>query len=246
MSTRSMIFQEQENGTAKGIYIHSDGYVNMHVGVGVTLWKAYEEREKVARLLELGDLSTLGDDPEASFVVKHFGGFSWSHHQIMKDLQALEEQAGYKYRYTDTHIHYERNSDLATGHFHDMTNEEVHSYLYTHARNVIADLNLSSSETFEFLGHSTPYSELRRSGYDSTIAYARDRGEELSKPLVVTIPELFSLKDSYSGEEFQYLQRLNGDWLYRTDRHYYWGEWLSLNDELMKQVEQEVKNSSVA
>ncbi|MBO0474857.1 hypothetical protein JZO86_14235 [Enterococcus ureasiticus] len=246
MSTRSMIFQEQEDGTAKGIYVHSDGYVNMHVGVGVTLWKSYEEREKVARLLELGDLSTLGDDPEASFVVKHLGGFSWSHHPIMNDLQALEEQAGYRNRYTDTHIHYERNSELASGPFQDMTKEEVHSYLYTHAKNVIAELNLSPNETFEFFGHSTPCSELKRSGYDSTIAYARDRGEKLSDPLIVTIPELFSKKDSYSCEEFQYLQKLNGDWLYRTDRHYNWGEWLDLNDELMKQVEREVTDSSVA
>lgn len=230
MSTRAMIFQELENGKTKGIYVHSDGYVNMHIGVGVTLWNNYEDREKVSHLLKLGDLSTLGDSPEASFVIKHFDGFSWYHNSIISDLRKLEEQAGYHYRYTDTHIHYERNSNLASGSFRSMDDLEIHDYLYSHAKKLFTELKLNDSDSFHFIGNSTPYSELEKSAYNSTIAYARDRGEELSIPLEVTINELSLSNNSYSDEEFQYLQKLNGDWFYRSKCGSRWSEWLDLNN----------------
>ena len=58
MATRTMIFQEQENGGFVGKYIHYDGYTN---GVGRILVKHYYDRNKVRKLLDIDqDISSLG------------------------------------------------------------------------------------------------------------------------------------------------------------------------------------------
>jgi len=57
MATRSRIAIETESGTVKSIYCHWDGYVN---GVGKTLFNHYD-REKLEKLIELGDISSLGE-----------------------------------------------------------------------------------------------------------------------------------------------------------------------------------------
>ena len=59
MSTRSRIGIENENGTISSIYCHWDGYPE---GVGATLKKCYTDRGVVKSLIELGDISSLGDD----------------------------------------------------------------------------------------------------------------------------------------------------------------------------------------
>jgi len=56
MSTRSYICMEQPNGTIKGIYCHSDGYLTYN---GAMLIDHYNEREKVEKLMDLGNLSCL-------------------------------------------------------------------------------------------------------------------------------------------------------------------------------------------
>jgi hypothetical protein len=56
MATRSRIAIEKQDGTVDSIYCHSDGYID---GVGKTLFKNYSDREKVEKLIELGDLSSL-------------------------------------------------------------------------------------------------------------------------------------------------------------------------------------------
>jgi hypothetical protein len=56
MSTRSRIAIENQDGTVDSIYCHFDGYVD---GVGKTLFNHYD-REKLEKLLELGDISSLG------------------------------------------------------------------------------------------------------------------------------------------------------------------------------------------
>lgn len=70
MSTNSLIFQEQQDGTLKGIYCHWDGYLEYN---GVILSEAYSDPKKVAKLLELGDLSSLGEELEASELVRLYG-----------------------------------------------------------------------------------------------------------------------------------------------------------------------------
>lgn len=62
MGTRTAIFQQQENGEYKGIYVHYDGYVE---GVGAMLHLAYQDRAKVSKLINnekpLSNLGATGE-----------------------------------------------------------------------------------------------------------------------------------------------------------------------------------------
>lgn len=57
MSTRSYICKELPNGKYKTIYCHFDGYIEHN---GVILNDIYNTEKKVDKLLELGNLSSLG------------------------------------------------------------------------------------------------------------------------------------------------------------------------------------------
>lgn len=65
MSTRSYILIEQDDGQYKGIYCHSDGYLEHN---GALLMDYFNSREMAEKILELGDLSflqpNLYPDPE--------------------------------------------------------------------------------------------------------------------------------------------------------------------------------------
>ena len=61
MSTRSRIAIENQNGSVTSVYCHFDGYIS---GVGKTLEKHYTDRSVVEGLIELGDISTLGESTE--------------------------------------------------------------------------------------------------------------------------------------------------------------------------------------
>lgn len=58
MSTNSAIIAPCVGGF-RGIYCHCDGYVKG--GVGETLFRHYTDSEKIAQLLDLGDISSLGE-----------------------------------------------------------------------------------------------------------------------------------------------------------------------------------------
>lgn len=58
MSTRSRIGLRKLDGTAKYIYCHWDGYIEHN---GLLLQLCYDTPEKIERLLELGNLSALGE-----------------------------------------------------------------------------------------------------------------------------------------------------------------------------------------
>jgi hypothetical protein len=60
MATRSRIAIENESGIVKSIYCHFDGYVD---GVGVVLFEHYD-KEKLEKLIELGDISVLKESTE--------------------------------------------------------------------------------------------------------------------------------------------------------------------------------------
>ena len=60
MATRSRIAIENQDGTVKSIYCHWDGYLG---GVGKTLFNHYD-KEKLEKLIELGDISSLGESTE--------------------------------------------------------------------------------------------------------------------------------------------------------------------------------------
>lgn len=57
MSTRCRIAIKEENGTYRSIYCHNDGYPNY---VGEILEIYYTDINKIEKLMDLGDLSSLG------------------------------------------------------------------------------------------------------------------------------------------------------------------------------------------
>ena len=59
MATRSRIGIVNEDGTVSSIYCHFDGYVE---GVGKKLVENYTDRDKVKELIDLGDISILGEN----------------------------------------------------------------------------------------------------------------------------------------------------------------------------------------
>ena len=59
MSTRCRIGIKNDDGTITSIYCHSDGYLG---GVGAVLADYYGEERMIRSLLELGDLSELGQE----------------------------------------------------------------------------------------------------------------------------------------------------------------------------------------
>ena len=60
MSTRARIGIQNKNGTITSIYCHHDGYLE---GVGEILVNHYKNEEKIRKLMELGDMSSLGTEP---------------------------------------------------------------------------------------------------------------------------------------------------------------------------------------
>ena len=67
MSTRCRIGIENKDGTITSIYCHHDGYPEV---VGEILVNHYKTEEKIRKLLELGDMSSLGTEP-----VENLGGW---------------------------------------------------------------------------------------------------------------------------------------------------------------------------
>jgi hypothetical protein len=59
MATRSTIALEYADGTIDQIYCHWDGYLSHN---GTILQKNYQDPFKVQVMMQLGDLSSLGDD----------------------------------------------------------------------------------------------------------------------------------------------------------------------------------------
>lgn len=62
MATRSRIAIEKQDGTVDSIYCHFDGYLS---GVGKTLFNHYD-KEKLEKLIELGDISSLENSTEST------------------------------------------------------------------------------------------------------------------------------------------------------------------------------------
>ena len=60
MSTRCRIGIKNKDGTITSIYCHHDGYPD---GVGEVLVNNYKTEDKIRKLLELGDISSIGTEP---------------------------------------------------------------------------------------------------------------------------------------------------------------------------------------
>jgi hypothetical protein len=83
MATRSAIGFVEHDGSVHAIYCHWDGYLE---GVGDTLLKHYNDTYKVLDLLELGDISSLGEE----LGVKH----PFSFHTTNLSSQAYDDAYG--------------------------------------------------------------------------------------------------------------------------------------------------------
>lgn len=88
MSTRSRIGLVLPDGKVKSVYCHFDGYPE---GVGATLKKCYNTREKIAKLLEGGDISRLGE--------------------YYDEEEAKAQWADYKHPYEGTRYYKDRGED---------------------------------------------------------------------------------------------------------------------------------------
>lgn len=62
MSTRCRI-GIMKDGMIESIYCHNDGYPS---GVGLILFKYYKDKSTIERLMDLGDLSAIGEKPIAN------------------------------------------------------------------------------------------------------------------------------------------------------------------------------------
>lgn len=62
MSTHSRIGIINPDGTIRSIYCHFDGYPE---GVGLALSNGYTDVDKINKLLDLGDISCIGPEPES-------------------------------------------------------------------------------------------------------------------------------------------------------------------------------------
>lgn len=63
MSTRCRIAIEDETGRVTSIYCHHDGYLHGDGSVGQTLLNHYKDKDKINKLMELGDISAIGTEP---------------------------------------------------------------------------------------------------------------------------------------------------------------------------------------
>lgn len=73
MSTHAMIYAKQKDDSVKGVYLHCDGYPDY---AGNILLNHYTNDAKVQKLMSLGYLSSLGQNPEASELVARFGFYA--------------------------------------------------------------------------------------------------------------------------------------------------------------------------
>jgi len=83
MATRSTIALEYADGTVHQIYCHWDGYLE---GVGKTLLEHYMDPFKVRELMDLGDISSLGE------VIGEQHPFA--HYDVSMSLDEHEEKYG--------------------------------------------------------------------------------------------------------------------------------------------------------
>ena len=97
MSTHSFICMEDDD-SIRAIYSHFDGYLD---GVGATLKGHYQDREKIEKLISLGDISGLFDTPEDCQAYKDSEVRRFD--SIMELLEAATDSLiEYIYLYTDT------------------------------------------------------------------------------------------------------------------------------------------------
>jgi hypothetical protein len=97
MSTRSAIIEKTANGF-RGIYVHNDGYPEHN---GRILAAHYTDPAKVSALIDLGDLSSLGEDitPEHTFAYGRDRGEDGTEPLERKTVSAVRKMIDHDYAY---------------------------------------------------------------------------------------------------------------------------------------------------
>lgn len=103
MSTNSRIGIKRLDGTEKYIYCHWDGYIEHN---GLLLQLCYDKPEKIERLLELGNLSVLGEyletDEPHSFESQHPNVCVAYHRDRGEELELWESQQEFNYTFDES------------------------------------------------------------------------------------------------------------------------------------------------
>ncbi|NBW06397.1 MAG: hypothetical protein EBR82_00035 [Caulobacteraceae bacterium] len=99
MSTHSYIGIQNDEGSIHAIYCHYDGYLE---GVGADLLQHWSDPEKLGRLIDLGDLSGLGDDLDTTQAYERDFGESNAGCRGFSDLEELRFEAMGAYSYVLT------------------------------------------------------------------------------------------------------------------------------------------------
>lgn len=112
MGTRTAIFKEMSDGSYKGIYVHSDGYISY---TGAVLDKYYTGNDKIEALIEnKKPISTLGEYAELVNIREE------------RDKFLVRNEAGFK-RYTTTNY----DSDNCYNEYYKAENlEEIINFQY--------------------------------------------------------------------------------------------------------------------
>ena len=97
MGTTAWIGIQNEDKSIRFIYCHYDGYVTG--GVGEKLLKYYQNPETINKLLDLGDLSALGEKPIENLVAWDDNVRMTYLHYILTDPEKYHE--GYVKQYPD-------------------------------------------------------------------------------------------------------------------------------------------------
>lgn len=99
MSTRSYIGMINDNGSVSYIYCHFDGYLSH---VGKTLQKHYNTKAKVKKLMELGDISSLGETLTDTIAYHRDRGEDLKTHRIGRLYYPIYEDSLIEYHYLFT------------------------------------------------------------------------------------------------------------------------------------------------
>lgn len=84
MATRSNICIKRKDGTIESIYCHWDGYLE---GNGKVLLENYHDIDKINNLLDLGDISSLGDDVSSTVAYGRDKGESGTEKKAYENLK---------------------------------------------------------------------------------------------------------------------------------------------------------------
>lgn len=160
MSTNSFIGQLTGN-TIKGVYCHWDGYPENNLEI---LKNFYRKREQTEKLVKLGQLSSLGLYPEASEIVKKFGfDYHMKAYETYKEVELDDERMMDLDKLKDLDYELYKLASL---------NIEENRIKRDVPRDDLEPLTMVAGAT----GMHDSYTVTSPVG---TIAYHRDRGEEL-------------------------------------------------------------------